>query len=52
MPFFYGMILEVLQGALTVTRTPDFEDVLADAVGIVFISIIIGLGNKTKDKKI
>jgi VanZ family protein len=49
---FYGMVLEVLQGALTATRTPDLKDVLADAVGIVFISIIIGLGNKTKDKKI
>ena len=49
---FYGMVLEVLQGALTVTRTPDFKDILADAVGIVFISIIIGFRNKTKYKKI
>ncbi|WP_320815450.1 VanZ family protein [Flavobacterium sp.] len=30
---FYGIIIEVLQGAVTVTRTADFYDVIANSIG-------------------
>lgn len=31
----YGIIIEVLQGVLTETRKPDFNDVLANSTGVV-----------------
>jgi len=48
----YGIILEVLQGALTEARHADLYDILANCVGVVFISLIITLRNKTHVKKI
>lgn len=48
----YGIILEVLQGTLTEARITDLYDILANCIGIVFISLIIALRNKTHVKKI
>ena len=33
--FFFGMLIEVLQGTLTSYRTPDWWDVLANSTGVV-----------------
>jgi VanZ family protein len=41
-PFVYGVLIEILQSALTVTRTGSFYDALADWAGI-FISVLIWL---------
>jgi VanZ family protein len=41
-PLFYGVLMEILQATLTVTRTGDFYDALADAAGIL-VSIILWL---------
>jgi VanZ family protein len=48
----YGIILEVLQGTLTEARVTDLYDILANCIGVVFISLIIALRNKTHVKKI
>lgn len=48
----YGIILEVLQGSLTEARSADLYDILANCIGVVFISLIIALRNKTHVKKI
>lgn len=34
-PLGYGILMEILQGALTVTRTASFFDALADLAGIL-----------------
>jgi VanZ family protein len=34
-PFFYGIIMEILQGTLTSTRTASFYDVLFNTLGII-----------------
>jgi VanZ family protein len=34
-PLFYGILMEILQGTLTVTRTASVSDALFDAFGIV-----------------
>jgi VanZ family protein len=41
-PLSYGVLMEILQATLTVTRTGDFYDALADAAGIL-VSIVIWL---------
>lgn len=48
----YGIIIEVLQGSFTTVRTSDSYDILANCIGVVFISIIILIRNKTDVKKI
>lgn len=35
-PLFYGILMEILQATLTVTRSGSFFDALADAVGVLF----------------
>jgi VanZ family protein len=39
-PLFYGILMEILQGTLTVTRTASVADALFDAFGIV-IAILL-----------
>jgi VanZ family protein len=41
-PLSYGVLMEILQATLTVTRTGDFYDALADAAGIL-VSIALWL---------
>jgi VanZ family protein len=41
-PLSYGILMEILQSTLTVTRTGDFYDALADAAGIL-VSIVLWL---------
>jgi VanZ family protein len=41
-PLSYGILMEILQATLTVTRTGDFYDALADAAGIL-VSIVLWL---------
>lgn len=48
----YGIILEVLQETLTDVRVTDGYDILANCVGVVFVSLIIAFRNKTHVKKI
>jgi VanZ family protein len=49
---FYGIILEVLQGTFTAERISEGYDILANCLGVVIISIIIIISNKTHVKKI
>lgn len=42
----FGIIIEVLQGALTTTRDSDILDVFANTLGAVLASIVIGIKNK------
>ena len=46
----YGILLEVLQGTLTEARVPDIYDILANCIGVAFISIILVVRNKTHIK--
>ena len=48
----YGIVLEVLQGALTDARIFDGYDILANSIGVAFISIIILIRNKTQVKNL
>jgi len=48
----YGILLEVLQGALTEARIPDIYDILANCIGVAFISIILVVRNKTHIKNL
>jgi VanZ family protein len=41
-PLLYGVLMEILQSTLTMTRTGDFYDALADAGGIL-ISVVLWL---------
>ena len=41
-PLSYGILMEILQSTLTLTRTGDFYDALADAAGIL-VSVSIWL---------
>ena len=36
----YGIIIEVLQGVLTDTRKPDFNDVIANTTGVVIAVLL------------
>lgn len=35
-PLFYGILIEILQSTITVTRSGSFYDALADCAGILF----------------
>jgi len=48
----YGIIIEVLQGVLTEVRTPDFNDFIANCCGIIVVSVIISIRNKTQVKNL
>jgi VanZ family protein len=48
----YGIIIEVLQGTLTEARTLDVYDILANCIGIAFISVILIIRNKTQVKNL
>jgi VanZ family protein len=50
-PFFYGILLEILQSTLTVTRTGSIYDALSDSAGIL-VSILLWLWIKPLRKKI
>jgi len=39
-PLFYGILMEILQSTITLTRSGSFFDALADAAGVLF-SIIL-----------
>ena len=41
-PLSYGILMEILQSTLTMTRTGDFYDALADAAGII-VSLVLWL---------
>jgi VanZ family protein len=41
-PFFYGILLEILQATLTTTRSGSIYDALADGAGVI-ISILLCL---------
>ena len=41
-PFFYGVLMEILQSSLTTTRFGDVNDALANSVGIV-VSLLLWL---------
>jgi VanZ family protein len=41
-PFLYGVLMEILQATLTVTRSGSFYDALADAAGVL-LSILLWL---------
>ena len=46
--FIYGTIIEILQEVLTTTRTFDFYDILANAIGVIIGFYIIQILNKLK----
>lgn len=46
----YGIIIEGLQSVLTNFRTPDYLDVLANTIGVVFAIATLILKNKLKLK--
>jgi len=49
----YGIIIEVLQGALTQNREMDFYDVMANSGGALLVLIFIfGLNSKNFEKKV
>jgi VanZ family protein len=50
-PFVYGVLIEILQSALTVTRTGSLYDALADCAGIL-ISVLIWLCIKHHKEKL
>lgn len=46
----YGIIIEGLQSVLTNFRTPDYYDVLANTIGVLFAIVLIRFKNKLKLK--
>jgi VanZ family protein len=42
----FGIIIEILQGTLTVYRSADINDVLANSLGVMFTAAVIGIKNK------
>jgi VanZ family protein len=50
-PLFYGILMEILQATLTLTRTGSFYDALANSVGIL-VSILLWLWIKPLKKEI
>jgi len=49
-PLFYGILMEILQATLTLTRSGSFFDALADATGVL-LSILIWLWIKPVKNK-
>jgi VanZ family protein len=41
-PLSYGILMEILQSTITMTRTGDFYDALADTAGII-VSVVLWL---------
>ncbi len=39
----FGIVIEVLQGALTTSRAADVNDVVANSVGVLFVILIVSL---------
>jgi VanZ family protein len=50
-PLFYGILMEILQATLTVTRTGSFYDALANSAGIL-VSILLWLWIKPFKKEL
>jgi VanZ family protein len=50
-PFFYGILLEILQSTLTSTRTGSIYDALSDSTGIL-VSILLWFWIKASGKEI
>jgi len=50
-PFFYGIILEILQATLTTTRSGNVFDVIFNTLGILFSLIVWLLIKKTYNEK-
>jgi VanZ family protein len=48
----FGAIIELLQGILTTTRTGDFNDWLADIVGILIGLMIVLMYRQFKPKRL
>lgn len=48
---FFGITIEILQGVLTVTRSPDVSDVLANALGAV-VGVFTAIALKKQIDKI
>jgi glycopeptide antibiotics resistance protein len=44
----FGIIIEVLQGTVTAYRSSDINDVLANTIGVLLMSVVIGMKNKYK----
>jgi VanZ family protein len=49
-PFFYGIIIEIMQSALTTSRTGSVYDALADFAGIL-VSILLWLWIRSRKKE-
>jgi VanZ family protein len=49
-PFFYGIIIEILQSTLTITRTGSIYDAMANFAGIL-VSILLWLWFKSAKTK-
>ena len=49
-PLFYGVLMEIFQSTLTVTRTGSFYDVISNSVGIL-VSILFWLWIKSLSKR-
>ena len=49
--FVFGIVIEVLQGTLTVNRSADIYDVFANSFGVLLAVIIITLKQKIAIKK-
>ena len=43
----FGIIIEILQGTVTSYRSSDVNDVLANTIGVLLMSAVIGLKNKS-----
>lgn len=43
----YGMVIEVLQGQLTMTRDASIMDIVANSLGVAIVSLILTLRKKT-----
>lgn len=48
----FGIIIEVLQGALTSTRQADIYDVLANSFGVLIMASLLMLKNRNTVKKL
>ncbi len=48
----YGIIIEVLQGQLTIVRQLDVLDILANCIGVMIASLFIIIRNRTIVKKL
>src|SRR5690606_7023947 len=48
----FGIIIEVLQGALTSTRQADVYDVLANSFGVLIMASLLMLKNRNTVKKL